>query len=159
MAQNRAKAKGRGHSRPFLQLWHALLDDTAYIALTDPAKALLLDIARQYNGSNNGDLSATLTTLKPRGWTSNSKLRRALTALLNSELIILTRQGGRHKCSLYGLSWESIDDCKGKLDINSTKTPPRPLSLQHLKLKTLHPKKVQALPRDGPINTHNEVKS
>jgi hypothetical protein len=133
------------------------LDDTIYITLPDPAKALLLDIARQYNGSNNGDLSATLTTLNQRGWTSNSKLRRALAILLDSELIILTRQGGRHQCHLYALSWESIDDCKGKLDIGSTTTPPRPISMQHLKLESLHPKKVQALPRDGPINQSKQT--
>jgi hypothetical protein len=134
------------------------LDDTAYINLPDPAKALLLDIARQYNGSNNGDLCATLKTLKPRGWASNSKLWRALGTLLDSELLILTRQGGRHKCSLYALSWESIDECKGKLDISSTKAPPRPLSIQRLKLKTLHPKKVQASPCEGSINNLNHVK-
>jgi hypothetical protein len=35
--------------------------------------------------------------------------------------IIKTRQGGLHKCSLYGVTWLPINDCKGKLEVASTK--------------------------------------
>jgi hypothetical protein len=89
---------------------------------------------RQYNGVNNGDICVTLKVLKGRGWSSNSTLRRALNSLLDAELLILTRQGGLNRCSLYAFSWIPIDECKQKLDVSSTRTPPIPIS-------TLFPKK------------------
>ena len=128
MALTRKKAKGRGGSPPFFQLYHKLLDSPRYINLSHTAKSLLIDIARQYNGHNNGDLCVTLTVMEKRGWTSNSTMRRALNALLEAELILLTRQGSINKCSLYALSWLAIDECDGKLDVISTRTPPFPLS-------------------------------
>jgi len=128
MARNRLKTKGRGKRR-FVRLLHDLLNDPRYIKLSHPAKTLLIDIMKQYNGFNNGDLCITLSVMRSRGWTSNSTLWRARDELLRAELILLTRQGGKNKCSLYALSWEPINDCKGKLDIPETKTPLVPLSI------------------------------
>jgi len=48
--------------------------------------------------------------------------------LLNADLVILTRQGGRNRCNLYGVTWEPIDECGNKLDIPSSATPLKPLS-------------------------------
>lgn len=128
MAMNRSKAKGRrGGSPPFFQLYHRLLDSTIYISLPHPAKSLLMDIARSYNGQNNGDLCVTLKLMRKRGWNSNSTLRRALKALLDANLLTLTRQGSLNKCSLYALTWLPIDECKGKLDVAPTRTAPFPL--------------------------------
>jgi len=123
----------KGRSAQFVRLFHRLLDDPQYIALSHPAKALLVDVAMQYSGTNNGDLAITLSMMKKRGWRSNSTLRRALDALVEAEWLMLTRQGGRHKCSLYALTWESIDECGGKLDVKPTTTPPRPLSFRTVK--------------------------
>jgi hypothetical protein len=61
MGMNRLKAKGRRNAPRFFQLLFALLDHPAYIALPHPAKSLLNDIGRQYNGRNNGDLCVTLS--------------------------------------------------------------------------------------------------
>lgn len=128
MALSRKKSKGRGGSPPFFMLDHRLLDLPNYINLTHTAKSLLVDIARQYNGSNNGDLCVTLKVMQKRGWTSNSTMRRALDTLLTANLVMLTRQGGLHKCSLYALTWLPIDECKGKLEVSATKTPPLSLN-------------------------------
>jgi hypothetical protein len=83
---------------------------------------LLIDVAAQYRGTNNGDLSASFTLMKKRGWTSKDQLQKALTELLDRGFLILTRQGGRTMPSLFALTWESIDECGGKLDISSTIT-------------------------------------
>jgi hypothetical protein len=128
MATNRFKAKGRRSSPPFFQLRHDLLDSERYINLPHTAKSLLMDLVRQYNGNNNGDICVTLTVLEKRGWNSNSTLRRALKALLDAELLLLTRQGGLNRCSLYAFSWLPIDECKQKLNVRSTTTAPIPLS-------------------------------
>jgi len=126
-------AKGRpgrrGGSPPFVRLFHSLLDSPRYIVLSHTAKTLLVDVARHYNGRNNGDLAITPKVMKKRGWRSNSTLRRALRELLDTELLMLTRQGGRNKCSLYALTWLPVDECGGKLDIKPCATPPIPLTL------------------------------
>ncbi|WP_445362787.1 hypothetical protein ACJJIQ_19510 [Microbulbifer sp. ANSA003] len=119
----------KGASPPFFQLYHRLLDLPAYIALPHPAKSLLMDMARQYNGRNNGDFSVTLKVMGSRGWTSNSTLRRALKALIDVDLVMLTRQGGLNKCSLYAFTWLPIDECAGKLEVKHTAAPPIPLAM------------------------------
>lgn len=129
MALTRKKAKGRGGSPPFFQLYHKLLDSPRYISLSHPAKSLLIDMCRQYNGRNNGDLCVTLNVMKAQGWNSNGTMRKALKALMDAELVLLTRQGSINKCSLYAFSWLPIDECGGKLEVRATRTPPIPLSL------------------------------
>jgi len=119
----------RGGSPRFVRLLHRLLDDPRYIGLSHTAKTLLIDAARHYNGRNNGDIAVTLTVMAKRGWNSNSTLRRALSELLKAELLMLTRQGGRNQCNLYALTWEPINECGGKLDVQPTITPPIPLSI------------------------------
>lgn len=133
MARSRLKVKGRGKSPPFARLWHSLLDLPEYIDLTDKSKALLMDLLRQYNGVNNGDFSITLSIMKKRGWNSNGKLTRARDELIEAGLILQTRQGGRHKCSLYGVTWEPLNECAGKLEVEVTPAPILPLSLKNRK--------------------------
>ncbi|MBB3170161.1 hypothetical protein [Simiduia aestuariiviva] len=124
---DRKKHKGRGGSPTFVRLFHRLLDNPDYINLGHTARSLLIDVLRQYNGRNNGDLCVTLTVLRKRGWTSNDTMRRALGELINAGWIIQTRQGGRNSASLYAVTFEPIDDCRGKHDLKSTITAPRKL--------------------------------
>lgn len=125
MPVKRAKFKGKKISGSFLALPHTVLHHMAFTKLTARATKLLLDIAIQYNGINNGDLCITLSVMKKCGWNSNDQLTKARDELLEKDLIILTRQGGRHTSSLYAITWQSIDECKGKLDIKSTRLAPR----------------------------------
>ena len=121
---SRLKAKGRKDAGSHFGLPHAVMDCPNYLRLSTKAVKLLNDIGRQYNGFNNGDLCATFSLMKKRGWISKSTLNEALYELLHYGLILLSRQGGRHRASLYALTWQAIDECKGKLDIRATKIPP-----------------------------------
>ena len=56
--------------------------------------------------------------------TVRDQLAKAKKELIKQDVIHLTRQGGRNKCSLYALTWFPNDECKGKLDITSTTTAP-----------------------------------
>ena len=121
------KAKGKSITRGgFLHLFRSLLDCDDFIALKGNTIKLLIDIASQYNGYNNGDLCATLSVMKKRGWNSNQQLSKALKELQERNLIIQTKQGGLNMGpNLYAVTWQPIDECKGKLDMEPTKTPPR----------------------------------
>lgn len=125
VSRRRKSSKSRiykGH----LHLFWALLDSPDLLELSGPATKLLLAIGRQYNGYNNGDLCASMSVVKKWGFNSNETLTRAKNELLSKNLIVLTKQGGLGiGPSLYALSWQPIDECKGKLDIGPTDMPPR----------------------------------
>lgn len=115
MARDRRKIKGRKEEGRFLGLPIRVIDSPAYLSLSWSARALLVDIGRQYKGpgSNNGALMATFKLMKDRGWRSTSTLQKAKDELLDTGLIIETRMGGKHLPALYAVSWKPIDECGG----------------------------------------------
>lgn len=111
---SREKLKGRT-GPGFLQMYRFVLDSPEWADLPATSVKLLMELARQYRGNNNGDLSVTLSMLKGRGWTSEDTLRKHLHELEERGWIVKTRQGGRHiGCNLYAVTWWPIDDCGGK---------------------------------------------
>ena len=114
MSSKRAKFTGKGNTKPFLRLPKDVWSHPKFVLLPAPSVKLLLDIAGQYNGKNNGDLHAAWSLMmKDRGWKSKDTLHRALGELMKSGLLIRTRQGkrygGTHFPSLYAVAWEAID--------------------------------------------------
>ena len=105
----------------FLMLPHYVLRHKLFGTLAGNSVKLFIELAKEYNGSNNGDLSATFSTLKQRGFKSKGTLDRALKELMDKGFIQKTRQGSKNKCSLYGLSFHRLDECDGKMDVNPTK--------------------------------------
>jgi len=103
---------------------HAVLEHDNFAALSPFAVKLLCDLLAQYRGSNNGDLQATFKLMRRRGWRSKTTLHKAIRELVQSGFVIVSRQGGRHKCSLYAVSFYAIDECEGKHDIAETRTAP-----------------------------------
>ena len=76
------KAKGRADVKKFVQLYQDLLWHPNYIKLTPRAIKLMNDLMAQYNGNNNGDLSACMALMGVRGWASKSSLHLALRELI-----------------------------------------------------------------------------
>ena len=123
----KSKSKSNAIVYPgFLHLHKALLNSPDFIALKGNSIKLLIDIASQYNGRNNGDLCAALAVMKKRGWNSNQQLQKSLREILDRNLVVQTKQGGLNMGpNLYAITWQPIDDCGGKLDVDSTRFPPR----------------------------------
>ena len=81
---------------------------------------------------NNGDLCVAWGTtpkfkgMKDRGWRSKGTLYRSLRQLQDCGFIEQTRQGGKHRASLYAVTWQPIDERldpttkKHKLDAKPT---------------------------------------
>lgn len=107
----------------YAPLYYCVLRSNSYAGLSAYAVKLLNDLLSQYYGSNNGDLCATYNVMKKRGWKSKGTLNRAVKELVKTGFIEVSRQGGRHLCSLYALTFYAIDECKGKLDIAATTKP------------------------------------
>jgi len=119
----RARLVGRSTTRPFLNLPKDVLSSDAYLSLGGWEVKLLVDIASQFNGKNNGDLTAAWSVMRERGWKSPGTLNKALRVLLDVGLIQETRSGGRHRCTLYAVTWREIHECNGKLDLKPTTAP------------------------------------
>ena len=122
--EKRRRLTGRQTTKSFVRFPHELLNHRNFSTLSPRATKFLIDIASQYNGRNNGDLCAPLKLMRKRGWNSSDQLFKAKKELVEKGLIRVSRQGGLNKCNLYALTWFSIDECDGKLDIASTITAP-----------------------------------
>jgi hypothetical protein len=124
MARSRLKAKGRADFGSYVAMLHTVLESPEWAALTAFEVKLLLDVYGQFNGKNNGTLSAAWTLMKPRGWNSQDTLNRALRGLLDKGFLLKTRQGGKHRCSFFAVTWREVHECDGKHDMRPTKTAP-----------------------------------
>ena len=107
----------------YSKMYHALMDSPNHARLSASARALLQDLYRQYNGRNNGDLSAAMSVLKKYGWSATATIARATDCLLHYGFIVKTRQGTKKRCNLYALTWLVIDECGGKLDVKTDSFP------------------------------------
>lgn len=113
MGNDRTKSrKGDSGRDPggFVALPWVVLDSPAYARLSYPARALLMEIARQFVRDNNGRLLASRAYLKNRGWNSASVIDRAKRELIDARLIFETVKGHRpNKASWYAMTWRALD--------------------------------------------------
>lgn len=105
--------KGKFNSQKrFVGIPYSVVNSDPYVRrLRAPEVKLLQDIWMQFNGKNNGMLSACHTLMEKRGW-AKSSLHRAFCNLLHSGFIVVTRQGWRQrgKPTLVAVTWEGINE-------------------------------------------------
>lgn len=110
----RRKATGRS-AATYLGIPHYVVRSEEFGQLGAWELKLLVELAAQYNGYNNGDFSAAMSILRTRGWHSTGTLSKALAKLRDGGWIVTTRHGHRGGlCALYAVTWWPIDDCDGK---------------------------------------------
>jgi hypothetical protein len=90
---------------PHLRVYHSLLKTVAWVELSKISKWLFYELRLTCGITNNGDISATLLDLKPRGLGSSATLSKALLELQALGFIAQTRSGGvmmgEKVCCLY----------------------------------------------------------
>lgn len=105
--QNRYSGREPG---PFFAITVSVMQSSAYLALSHAARSLLLEIALQFKGDNNGRLLASKAHLSKRGWNSADVIQRAKAQLIESQLIFETVKGARpNRASWYAITWQSLD--------------------------------------------------
>jgi hypothetical protein len=106
-------SKGRSDlGPPFVQLWKWIIKTDEFAELTGSELKLLIDIASQFNGRNNGNL--TLHAVRSR-WKSRSTTQSAKDGLLRKKWIVCTKHGGYQRGpDLFAVTWWPIDECDGK---------------------------------------------
>lgn len=120
MKSKRLREKGRLEKGAFIAIPLDVLNSQAMMGLTANAKRLFVDLCGLYRFGRNGDLSPSRSVMRERGWTSHASLQRAVHELQDAGIIEQTRQGGRHRSTLFGFTWQPINDCGGKLDAPET---------------------------------------
>jgi hypothetical protein len=126
MAKRNSKdGKGR-----FIRIPHSVLSHPDYQTLGGNSVKLLNALAYQYNGRNNGNLSAAWGLMRNAGFKSKATITAAIRQLVSHEIIVKTRDGKFQNpnscCDLYALCWECIDPCEGKnLELKPTRAPYR----------------------------------
>lgn len=122
MANHRKREDG-----PFAMLPDEVLKSDACRTLPHPAHRILVAIAAQYYGTNNGSLSLTRKTAAEYGIGNPYALGDGLRELEERGLIAKTRPGRRipPRSSLFALSWRLIN-APNKLDPHDARETMRP---------------------------------
>lgn len=111
------KRKGNDSNRDaggFVAMPWTVLDCPAYGRLSVHARALLLELARQFVRDNNGRLLLSRAYMQTRGWKSVDMLTKAKTELIEAGFIYQTVIGHRpNKASWYAVTWRALDRMPG----------------------------------------------
>lgn len=97
-----------------MRIYWSMLSSPAWQALTHIERSLYVSMRRQLKGSNNGDISATVNSLRHDGFTSSSTLFKSLRALTVAGFIDKSRQGmiagfsGARCCNLFRFTDEPV---------------------------------------------------
>lgn len=114
MSRRYGKTTGRTWDRPdrYALVPLDVLLSEAFRTLPNYALRVLLAVAGQFNGRNNGDLSLTAAEARRFGVASTWQLYAGLDELQRHGLLIKTRQGGKRPmgCTLYALGWVRIHE-------------------------------------------------
>lgn len=105
---------------------YTLLRHPNFTRLSPYGHKLIMDLARQYSGFNNGYLCCSWNLMKGEDfrWRSEVTLRLAMQELEHYRLIERTQQGGRNKPNLHALTWRRVDAKKDhQLDTCATSKP------------------------------------
>ena len=105
-----SKYKGSKYTEGFTGIVHSVFESPAFTALSPHACKLLLELAGQYRGNNNGNLTVAWSVVSKRGWRSRSTLWRCKAELINAGFVYVTRKGHMPStCELLALTWFPLD--------------------------------------------------
>ena len=113
-AEKRSRIDNGRDGGGFIAFPHAVMNSAAYLGLSANARSLLLEIALQFGGGDNGRMLLSRAHLAKRGWNSSDMIAKGKRELLDAELIFETVKGQRpNKASWYAVTWRKLDKIKG----------------------------------------------
>jgi hypothetical protein len=121
MGRDKRASKAGRDPGGFAAIPWSVLDSQAYRELSHPARALLVEMARQLRGDNNGALLCSRDYMAKRGW-SWDVVHRAKQHLIAAGFLHETVKGHRpNKASWYAVTWCALDRLAG-LDEGTAQT-------------------------------------
>lgn len=114
----RHNRKGRRHYEPFLGLRIWLLKSDAWLSLRPAARAVYIQLARRYNGSNNGTLALSVRVAAKECRISKDTATQAFKDLTSAGFIELKTPGAFSRKVRHAAEWlltEHRDDVAGEI--------------------------------------------
>ena len=94
----------------FITIPRSVLESAAYQSLSANARSLLLEVALQCHGDDNGRLLLSRAFLAGRGFSSSDMIFRGKAELLAASLIFETVKGHRpNKASWFAITWRNLN--------------------------------------------------
>lgn len=90
---------------PHVQLYSWLLNSPAYLSLGCPARAVLVEITRLYNGRNNGQIGLSVRRASERCKIAPGTAQRAFADLIERGFIELVTKGAFSRKSPHASEW------------------------------------------------------
>lgn len=114
-----SRSREKFYEKPFIGIPREILNSAAWIALDFSTRALYVEIRLRMNGYNNGDLNATISELRHKGFNSPATLAKGLRQLEATKLIAKTRatvgvENGSKVCNLYCLTDLDVFESRNK---------------------------------------------
>jgi hypothetical protein len=114
MGRDKRTSKAGRDPGGFVAIPWSVLDAPAYQALSVHARALLVEMARQLRGDNNGALLCSRAYMASRGWKSVDMTIKARDELIAAKFLYQTVMGHRpNKASWYAVTWQALDRING----------------------------------------------
>lgn len=112
MAKHYKNGRSTGDGR-HIRIPHVIMDTEAYLSLLPPARVVLQELLKAYNGSNNGKLGLSVRRAAERSCISKDSAARAFQALEDAGFIEMTTKGSfrlknRH-ASEWRITWLKCD--------------------------------------------------
>ena len=97
----------------FVRLDHDLIMSPAWEGLSTQARAVLIQVAKRYNGRNNGTLAASVRDLEAECRINKDTAAKALKQLIDAGFLELAQAGAftfkKRHAGEYRLTWEKCD--------------------------------------------------
>ena len=157
------KKFGRGSSERYLRLRYWFLNSLAWKSLPVGPRALYLDMAQRYNGSNNGRISYSVREGAAALHVSKGSVKNWLDVLQERGFIACTRRGAFSlKTTRDASEWRLTEyDCD-TLPLHATKdfmrwTPPEPEKNTAPKSKTRFSQRTRTVQREVPYGSATDT--
>jgi len=131
-SSGKTKRRKSRHSPPFIQLFHWMVDLPVWHSLSPRAVVAYLELARRYNGSNNGWLHLSVRELASAWSCSRASAARAIEELVEKGFVEITRASGfnvkdrKRQAAEYRLTVFFCDRTRQPASKSFTKWKPQP---------------------------------
>ena len=148
----RSDYKKGGLPYNFLAIPKDVIDSDEWRNLPHAARVLLIDIASQYTGKNNGRLTPSFEAMRKLGWSSKTTLISAKRKLLEASFVVQTRKGHAPRTAEWvALTWWKLNWVES-MDIGAVGFPY--LNFMSLETRRIDPNKGRGRPQP---NSHSVV--
>jgi len=148
---NRQNKTGRSRTEPFLKLTWFMLESAAWRALTPAARATYIELAKLYNGRNNGWLALSVRDAAERCKINKDTAAKALAALQGAGFVECVIPGGFSRKVRHATEWRLTGERCDKTGALPSKAfmrwrPPPPSQC-----RTRSQSRVETVPSNGTV--------